>query len=89
MSIAGLAEAWENCAMIRGRFRKGLPWLQFPIPKAAPSTPKDSKDGKPKARDPHTPTTRALELNHEILDKMLDFCSMEFLEIGKLEKEAF
>ena len=84
MSIDGLASAWEGSALVRARFRKGLPWLQFPIP-----TVRKSEDVKDKSRgDPHCPTTRAMELNHEILSKMLDFSSMEFLAIHMLEEQV-
>ena len=90
-SIQSLAEAWDNLFLVRGRFRKELPWLQFPIPKLEPKLLKETtKDGKEKfkSRDPHHPTTRALELNHEILDKMLDHVSMEFLDIYRLQEKS-
>ena len=74
-----LAPAWESLAVVRGRFRKNISWLQFPIPKLS--------DGK-QQKDPHTPTTRALELNHEVLNKMLDEVSFEFLDISRLQTQA-
>ena len=72
-----LAPAWETLSSVRARFRRGLLWLQFPIPKHAVVGRDREK------RDPHTPTTRALELNYEVLDKMLDEVSMEFLDINR------
>ena len=74
-----LATAWENLASVRARFRKGLPWLQFPLPKVAAVG-----KGVEAKKDPHAPTTRALELNYEVLDKMLDEVSFEFIDITRL-----
>ena len=78
-------QAWEKCASLRGRFRKGLPWLQWPIP----GSPKPGVDGKTKrAKDPRTPNTRAVELNVDVLSKMLEWNSGEFVDIAFLEREA-
>ncbi|CAE7648197.1 unnamed protein product [Symbiodinium microadriaticum] len=90
--MATLAQAWESSAVIRGRFRKQISWIQFPIPVQKETRDTDSqkqqktKKDKTDKADPHLPTTRALELNVEILEKMLDHCSNEFLEVGKLQK---
>ena len=94
IAMATLAQAWESSAVIRGRFRKQISWIQFPIPVQKETRDTDSqkqqktKKDKTDKADPHLPTTRALELNVEILEKMLDHCSNEFLEVGKLQKEA-
>ena len=72
-----LPDAWQNLALIQSRFRREISWLQFPV--TAQSLPK---------ADPHAPTTRALELNVDILKPMLDCCSFEFLGIDRLTKQA-
>ena len=71
---------WELCPVIRARFRKEISWLQYPIPWA-----KD-KDGKDV--DPHTPSTRALELNSDALHAMLNYYTYEFVQVHSLQKEA-
>ncbi|CAE7854188.1 unnamed protein product [Symbiodinium necroappetens] len=77
-----LASAWESCSAVRGRFRRELPWLQWPIPG------KDAKPGPASSSpDPHFPCTRALELNAAVLTKMLDVFSGEFLDIAFLTKQ--
>ena len=72
-----LPSDWEHRAVIRSRFRRELPWLQYPI--LAPSS---------KKADLHAPTTRALELNLEALACMLKRCSFEFMDIDRLTKQA-
>ena len=42
IGFAKMAEGWESCMMVRSRFRRSLPWLQFPIP--VPSG--DGKEGE-------------------------------------------
>ena len=78
-----LGKAWDADASIRSRFRRGLPWLQWPIPG------KDAKPGPTSASpDPHFPCTRALELNAPVLHKMLDVFTGEFLDIAWLTREV-
>ncbi|CAE7557832.1 unnamed protein product [Symbiodinium necroappetens] len=74
-----LAAALEACATVRSRFRRELPWLQWPIPgrEAKPGPASSSKD-------PHFPCTRALELNAAVLHKMLDVFTGEFVDIAYL-----
>ena len=91
--MAALAQAWESSAVIRGRFRRQISWIQFPIPvkkeaRGTESEKQQKKKDKSEKADPHLPTTRSLELNVDILEKMLDHCSNEFLEVGKLQKEV-
>ena len=90
VAMATLAHAWEESAVIRARFRRQISWIQFPIPikKEARDTDSEKQQKNKEKVDPHLPTTRALELNVEILDKMLDHCSNEFLEVSKLQKEV-
>jgi hypothetical protein len=78
----GLAELWEQRGVIRQRFRKEISWLQWPIPTKDPTKDPESAD------DPHTPTTRALELNVDALDCMLSHYKCEFVEVHALQKEA-
>ncbi|OLP76354.1 hypothetical protein AK812_SmicGene43723 [Symbiodinium microadriaticum] len=78
-----LAKAWDSCASIRSRFRRSLPWLQWPIPG------RDAKPGPTSASpDPHFPCTRALELNAAVLHKMLDEFTGEFVDIAWLTQEV-
>ena len=79
---SSLARSWEGSAALRLRFRKNISWLQWPLPKFKP-------EGKTRQADPHLPCTRAVELNVEALDRMLDFFQGEFVDIDRLEKEAF
>ena len=90
IGFPGLAENWEKCASVRGRFRKEITWLQFPIPSGTEEKqdPTD-EDGQAKdGRNPHAPSTRAMELNWEILSAMLDTYTGEFVDIDRLTKEA-
>ena len=100
-----LHKLWEACPSVRNRFRKGIPWLQFPIPpKGAEGDGKDGNDNgrdskdpgigdeegpRKRSADPHAPTTRALELNWEVLDRMLDNYHGEFIDVYFLQKEAW
>ena len=89
-----LSSLWERCNVVRIRFRKSLPWLQFPIPPArddvADATDAQGDEEAPikKGMDPHSPTTRALELNWEILNAMLDNYHGEFVDVYYLQREA-
>ena len=96
-----LASLWEKCFTVRCRFRRSLPWLQFPIPvkdvtDGDAAGPHDGEaltedvDDKPRKRsaDPHSPTTRALELNWEVLNAMLDNYNGEFVDVYFLQKEG-
>ena len=94
MDRESLSTLWEKCNLVRNRFRKSLPWLQFPIP-ARESTdngvadPQDEEEiAIKKDFDPHSPSTRALELNWEILNAMLDNYNGEFVDVYYLQKEA-
>ena len=94
----GLAKAWTGCFSVNSRFGRQLPWLQFPIPgclkdqrpkydpKDDAETPTSKK--KDEEHDPHAPTTRALELNAEILECMLKNYAGEFIDIHRLSAEA-
>ena len=75
--MENLASKWDDRGLIRSRFRREISWLQFPV--NAQNLPKG---------DPHAPTTRALELNVEILAPMLSCCSFEFLDIDRLQIQA-
>ena len=92
VGFPGMAEGWEKCISVRSRFRKHLPWLQFPIPsKKAGETPVETGDGQQneaEPENPHLPSTRALELNWEILDSMLSIYTGEFIDIDRMTKEA-
>ena len=72
--MENLADEWEQRAVIRARFRREISWLQFPC--------------TGNKNDPHAPTTRALELNIEVLTPMLSYCSFEFLDIDRLQRQA-
>ena len=78
--MEGLAEAWEGVATIRGRFRREISWIQFPL--KVVHTVKGEKG------DLHAPTTRAIELNVELLSVMLKYCSFEFVDIVRLQRQA-
>ena len=84
MEATALAASWESCASVRSRFRRELPWIQWPIP----GSPKPGPDANAKKADPRSPTTRALELNVEILSKVLEWSTGEFMDIYRLEAEA-
>ena len=90
IGFAGMAEAWEQSAVVRNRFRRNLPWLQYPIPKR-----EEIPEGEGKEKEDvdnkgfHAPSTRALELNVETLSGMLDVYGGEFIDIDHLTKEAW
>ena len=91
IGFAGMAEGWERCISVRSRFRKQLAWLQFPIPaKKAGETPVESGEGNVEEpnKNLHAPSTRALELNWEILDSVLSSYTGEFIDIDRITKEA-
>ena len=86
-----LAKAFEECPSVRERFRKQTTWLQFPIPAlSVKPEPREGDEGneEKKVVDPHAPSTRALELNVEILQAMLGVYGGEFVDIKFLKKEA-
>ena len=85
MEIGSLAKLWEGCSVVRSRFRRSLPWLQWPLP----GSPKPGKEPNDKGKDPHMPCTRAVELNAEVLGKTLQWCELKFLDINRLELEDF
>ena len=87
IGFADMAEGWESCVSVRTRFRRSLPWLQFPIPCRGEAEDQDDKASDEK-KNPHAPSTRALELNWEILSSMLGSYGGEFLDIDRLTKEA-
>ena len=72
-----LAYAWEKCVLVRNRFKRGISWLQWPVP-----NPDSDLD------DLHAPSTRALELNVEVLRTMTIELDGNNIEIPRLEKEA-
>ena len=94
IGFRGMAEGWESCLSVRSRFRKALTWLQWPIqsrptdikPEDEPNP--DETNGDLKPHNPHAPSTRALELNFEILDSMLNQYEGEFIDIERITKEA-
>ena len=63
--------------MVRNRFKRGISWLQWPVP-----NPDSDLD------DLHAPSTRALELNVEVLRTMTIELDGNNIEIPRLEKEA-
>ena len=72
-----LAKSWETIATVRGRFRKNLSWLQWPVP-----------NNDTDLDDLHEPCTRAVELNVEVLRHMvvdLEGCS---IDVKTLQLEA-
>ena len=86
MVSSGLASAWENSQVIRGRFRRPLPWLQWPvIPFDHAGVNGDDDDEIEK----HTVSTKALELNADALLAMLQFYNWEFIDIPGLQAEAW
>lgn len=64
MVSSGLATAWENSSIIRGRFRRPLPWLQWP---AIPFDTAADKGDEDDQIERHTVSTKALELNADAL----------------------
>ena len=100
LDVQDLASAWEKCSSVRSRFRRDISWLQFPIPAKVPTSTKpnhgkgkgkgadDASDDDSKLPDLHAPTTRAVELNYQILQAMLDCYQGEFVDIVFLRKEA-
>ena len=87
IGFANMAEGWESCVCVRSRFRRSLPWLQFPIPCKGEGEGQDDKASDEKKK-PHAPSTRALELNWELLNSMLSTYDGEFLDVDRLTKEA-
>ena len=86
MEFGRLAKSWDNCSIIRGRFRRDMSWLQWPIPgKKKPGPKPDVSNPK---NDPRVPCTRAVELNVPILSVMLDHCTGELVNVHDLAKEV-
>lgn len=76
---AGLvAGELEKLMTVRTRFRRYESWLQWP-------TPTQLVEGE---GDPHAVSTKALELNIEAIDKMVDVYHGEFVDIWNLQAEA-
>ena len=72
-----LAKTWEQNVTVRGRFRREITWLQWPIP---------NPDVDPE--DLHQPSTRAIELNVEVLRAMVVELQGASIDIKRLENEA-
>ena len=88
IGFPGMAEEWEKCASVRSRLRKGFSWLQFPIPNKGGDESSPNESPKNETKNPHSPTTRALELNFEVLNGMLNAYPGEFIDVERLTKEA-
>lgn len=83
MPLAKEGSAWSDCASgweadpkIRARFKKGLPWVQWPI------------CGRDEVANDHNPSTKALELNSGALVVMLKCFGTEFIDIDRLQRQA-
>ena len=72
-----LATSWEKIHTVRGRFRKEIGWLQWPCP-----NPDSDLD------DLHSPSTRAIELNVEVLRHMIIDLQGFSVDIKSLQTEA-
>lgn len=71
------ADGWEADARVRQRFRKQLPWIQYPIYN------KEESGG-----DDHAPSTRALELNAGHILLMLNCFGSEFIDVERLQNQV-
>ena len=89
-----LALDWESCVAIRSRFRRNVSWIQWPVSPAALDTshaagnedgvPTDELDDVPK----RPVCTKALELNADALQCMLESYNGSFVDIPLLQGEA-
>lgn len=70
------ATGWEADGKIRSRFRKKLPWLQWPIV------------SREDIGDDHSPSTKALELNSGAMIVMLRCYGTEFIDVDGLQKQV-
>ena len=89
-----LALDWESCVAIRSRFRRNVSWIQWPLtPLAADPPGAGNEDGVPTdelddVTNKHPVCTKALELNADALQCMLEFYSGNFIDIPKLQGKA-
>lgn len=82
MAAEGLAEMWEASNVIRGRFRRQISFLQWPIHQADVAGEGDGQTEK------HPVCTKSLELNCDALTSMVDFYHGYFVDIYKVQSEA-
>ena len=88
IGFAMMAEGWEGCSSVRSRFRRHLPWLQFPLPQVHADGKQPEEKKEEDKKNPHGPSTRALELNWEVLSHMLTVYEGEFIDVHRLTMEA-
>ena len=72
-----LYKGWEKLSLVNARFRKEISWLQWPVP---------NPDSDPS--DLHAPSTRAIELNCDVLRVMVIDLEGSSIDIRRLENEA-
>ena len=82
-----LADAWDECSVIRNRFRRQMSWLQWPI-SDVDTREEELCQEEVDARDKHPVCTRSLELNSEALLAMVTFFEGEFIDVHRLQSEA-
>lgn len=71
--------------MIRSRFRRSLPWLQWPYTKKSDEVEED-EETNPKQ---HPVCTKSVELNADALLSVLEHFEGGFADIPKLQAEAW
>ena len=85
MADGNLAQVWEQTKLIRSRFQKEWPWIQWPY--QAEDADGDDDDDDP-SKEKHPVCTKSLQLNIAAVDAMLEFCHGEFVDIHWLQNEA-
>ena len=81
MGFGELAAEWENCSVIRSRFRRDESWLQWPYVQHLEA------DGE-EAIEKHPVCTKSLEMNSAALMVMIDHYHGAFVDINALHAEA-
>ncbi len=86
VDLSGLNVTWENDGTIRGRFRKELPWLQWPTIERKPTA--DDAEASDDEELKYPICTKSLELNVDVVDILLDHVDGQFVEVTPLKYEA-
>lgn len=80
---ADFANQLEQCTVVRGRFRKQIGWLQWPV--SAENVLGDEENGEV---EQHPVCTKSLEMNVDAVRAMVEHYHGDFVDISTLSAEA-
>ena len=81
---ADFANKLEQCTIVRGRFRKQIGWLQWPV---SAENVVDDEEGEGETEQ-NPVCTKSLEMNVDAVRAMVEHYHGDFVDIGTLSTEA-